>query len=304
MDSLAPHVDEIIVVDTGSSDDTIALAKDRKAKVVEIDWADDFAAARNVALTNVKTDWFLSIDADEELICRRSRADLEELFAATDRVLLDVEDANQGGRVKIPRLFKNIPGSSWIRPVHEALVQPGVLQQAMLDAEQGLYLRHHGYVAEANAHKIARNLRILRRHLETNENEPGSLFFLARECAWCGEFAEGMMAAERLLDVADLHGILLADALALAQWCAVSLGRFSEAVDYGRQARRADVPTAWTEYLLSLAYINAGNRQKAIEAIDRACSLPYPEESMLALTEVWQKKRFELKRGLHATQAR
>ena len=56
---------EKIVVDTGSTDGTVALAEELGAKVSHFDWIDDFAAARNFALRQAKGDWILTLDADE-----------------------------------------------------------------------------------------------------------------------------------------------------------------------------------------------------------------------------------------------
>jgi tetratricopeptide (TPR) repeat protein len=298
LESIRPHVDEIIVADTGSSDDSIEVAERVGAKVIRYDWSDDFASARNAALAHVQTDWFLSIDADEELVCVRSREELNELFQASARVMLDLQDAHSGSMVKLPRLFKMVADIHWQQPVHETLVQPGVDSQVMVDATQGIYLRHHGYRPETNPIKVERNLRILRSHLSRNPDDPGSLFFLARECAWVGEHQEGHDAGERLLATADLEGVLLADALAVTAWCAIYLRNFERAVELMRDARRSDVANAWTEYLLALALANSGNRNKAREAIDRSCSMPYPDQSMLVLTEVWTSKRFVLQRSL------
>lgn len=298
--SLKDHVDAIVVADTGSSDDSVDVAKEAGAQVVDFAWSDDFAAARNAALAKVKTDWFLSIDADEELVCIRSREELNELFSVSSRVLLDLQDAHSGSAIKLPRLFKKVDGTHWAQPVHETLIQPGVEGQISVNAEQGLYLKHYGYTQEANQEKIARNLRILRSHLAGQPSDPGSLFFLARECAWVGEHQEGFDAGNRLLKVAELQGIQLADALAVTAWCAIYLKRFEEAIDLTREARKASVPNVWTEYMLALALLNAGNRGKAREAIDRACAMPFPEESMLVLTEVWTSKRFVLQKHLQA----
>jgi hypothetical protein len=60
-------VDEIVIADTGSKDRTPEIAREYGARVVEIPWKDDFAAARNEALTHVRSEWVLSLDADERL---------------------------------------------------------------------------------------------------------------------------------------------------------------------------------------------------------------------------------------------
>jgi glycosyltransferase involved in cell wall biosynthesis len=65
--SVKPYVDELIVVDTGSTDETIAIAQQYGAKVSHFEWCDDFALARNYACSLASGDWILTLDADEEL---------------------------------------------------------------------------------------------------------------------------------------------------------------------------------------------------------------------------------------------
>lgn len=63
--SVKDFVDHIIIVDTGSTDSTIEIAKQYGAQVFHFDWCDDFSAARNFALKQVKTPWTLTLDADD-----------------------------------------------------------------------------------------------------------------------------------------------------------------------------------------------------------------------------------------------
>ena len=65
--SVCAVADEIVVVDTGSTDDTIAIAKSFDATVVEMKWVDDFAVARNRSIAAATGDWLLHLDADEVL---------------------------------------------------------------------------------------------------------------------------------------------------------------------------------------------------------------------------------------------
>jgi len=67
LSSVRDIVDEMLIADTGSTDDTIAIASQFGARVFSIPWTDDFAAARNLCLAQAKSDWILSLDADEHL---------------------------------------------------------------------------------------------------------------------------------------------------------------------------------------------------------------------------------------------
>jgi glycosyltransferase involved in cell wall biosynthesis len=66
--SVRSLVDQIVIADTGSTDDSIAIAREFGATVVDFPWCDDYAAARNAALDPLTTDWVLSLDADEEVL--------------------------------------------------------------------------------------------------------------------------------------------------------------------------------------------------------------------------------------------
>jgi tetratricopeptide (TPR) repeat protein len=65
LDSVRALVDEMVVVDTGSTDETVAVALARGAKVATFPWIGDFSAARNESLAQVTGDWVLVLDADE-----------------------------------------------------------------------------------------------------------------------------------------------------------------------------------------------------------------------------------------------
>ena len=68
LEAVAPAVDEMIIVDTGSSDATIEIARSFGATVIERDWTGDFSEARNVSLDAATGDWFMYLDADEVLV--------------------------------------------------------------------------------------------------------------------------------------------------------------------------------------------------------------------------------------------
>ncbi len=67
LSSVKDVADEIVIVDTGSTDKTIEIAESFSAKIFHFDWVNDFSAARNFALSKCTGDWILYLDADEEL---------------------------------------------------------------------------------------------------------------------------------------------------------------------------------------------------------------------------------------------
>ena len=70
LDSIRGLADEIVVVDTGSTDDTVAIAQRHGARVSTLVWQDDFSAARNASIELATCDWILVFDADESIAAR------------------------------------------------------------------------------------------------------------------------------------------------------------------------------------------------------------------------------------------
>ena len=170
--SVEPFVDEIFVYDTGSGDSTIEVAKRLGASVISGWWNDDFASARNRALEHVRSDWVLSIDADEMLIGDphrlRSQIDSlghENLLSLTARYRCAVE---LGGDFDSPaiRIFKR--GSAlWKGSIHEELVEvePSFLPPGKVNLETAHILDLSYQDPKTVALKAERNIAICKKEL-------------------------------------------------------------------------------------------------------------------------------------------
>ena len=119
--SVQGFVDEMVVVDTGSSDDTAAIAAGLGAVVHHIDWPGDFAPARNQALQWVSGDWVLVLDADEQLR-PEVREPLRQLMAQPELLLINLLRQELGARQSpysnVSRLFRRHPAIRWSRAYH------------------------------------------------------------------------------------------------------------------------------------------------------------------------------------------
>ena len=87
--SVQGFAEELVVVDTGSTDNTVALAQAMGARVEQIEWPGDFAPARNQALQFVSGDWVLVLDADEQLR-PEAMAPLRALMAQPDVLVINL----------------------------------------------------------------------------------------------------------------------------------------------------------------------------------------------------------------------
>jgi len=148
------YVDEIVVVDTGSEDDTVAIAREFGAILGTFVWCNDFAAARNASLSLATSEWILVLDADEELIVHSPQF-RQELEANPQMLIYNLKrtDVEVAGEQRIPtsplypsRLFRNLPDLKYRFRAHEQLsyreAEPTGQQVGYFPA---LELRHYGY---------------------------------------------------------------------------------------------------------------------------------------------------------------
>ena len=181
LDSLRSLVDEIIIVDTGSSDRTVAIAKKYQARVFHFEWCDDFSQARNYAIAQAKGKWILVIDADEVLE-QSAIATLQDVMQRDDclavNLLRSEIDAKQAPYSLVLRLFRNHPAIKFIGLYHESIDQSVVALQAqepdwqVLNVEVPVLL-HYGYTdSEIQLkHKYEFAKQLMHKHLEAFPND-------------------------------------------------------------------------------------------------------------------------------------
>ena len=181
---LAPYGFEIVLVDTGSTDRTVELAKQYTDRIFHFDWCDDFSAAKNYAMEKASHDWILSIDCDEYI----ELADLSALAAhvksqptAAGRILIRNRFTENGQtayeQVRVSR-FVNRRYFYFEGAIHEQLV-PITAQSASSHAVKYVYdapitVLHVGYDGseEEMREKSKRNIALLERELKAQGPDP------------------------------------------------------------------------------------------------------------------------------------
>ena len=189
--------EEVIVVDTGSADGTVAAAEALGAKVFHFPWRDDFAAARNYAFDQATMDYCLWLDADD-VIEPEDRKKFLELKATlppdTDVVMLPYHAGrDEAGRPTLTyereRLIRRAAGLRWRGAVHEAIAPAGTI--------------HHGDAAVTHRKEgpgdSGRNLRILEGLRARRPLEPREQYYYGRELAFLGREEEAVQALRAFL---------------------------------------------------------------------------------------------------------
>lgn len=287
LDSVAGLVDEIVLVDTGSADHTVSLARSYGARVFRLEWPENFAMARNFSLDQATRQWIFCLDADEEL-APAGRASFRPLLAREGvegylSTILNLVDNPAGEREILRhsslRLFRNRPGYRFRGPLHEEILTSirESSPQAVIAASP-VEIIHHGYTSPAKAarNKAGRNLGILRQALAGN---PGDLFLqynLGLEYWQLGDFPA---AARWLGQVYAGCGREWPHAAALTRnyaICLLELGDPATAVAVLEQGA-ARFP-AYTDlfYLLAVAHRRLGQPEKAVELASRCLELGEP----------------------------
>ena len=167
-------VDEIVVVDTGSTDRTVAIAESFGARVLHSPWDDDFSAPRNVGLQAATGDWILVLDADEFLqpgACERIRELVQNPVASGYHLhFINIYGQNRTLGVMMVRLFRNLPGICYQNIIHEQ-VTPSLQRlgsaQGLLLLSSDVEVEHYGYTNEVmdQRGKNERNERLFKKQL-------------------------------------------------------------------------------------------------------------------------------------------
>jgi glycosyltransferase involved in cell wall biosynthesis len=177
LNSVRGIVDDIVLVDTGSTDSTVTIAKEFGARIFNFNWINDFAAARNFALDQTKKGWILYLDADERL----SQSSLKEIKKITScypgkafHCLVNNLDqtSNLPSIMLYPRLFPANKAVRFSGKVHEQIEYSLQLNKIPIFSS-GIKILHIGYDISKDSLKIKaeRNLQLL---LSENKDNPSA----------------------------------------------------------------------------------------------------------------------------------
>jgi glycosyltransferase involved in cell wall biosynthesis/SAM-dependent methyltransferase len=189
---------QLIVVDTGSSDRTVEIAKEFGAEIHSHKWSNDFSAARNAALEHATGDWVLILDADEELPAAQHAklcADIKNAGVMAYRLPLVNVGQEAEGQSFVPRLFRNAPGAFFVGRIHEQVFPSLVPPCKSWGLKTGMgtaQILHHGYSKETMHGKVARNLPLLRQACEENPHDMNLAMNLGLELVRSEKLAEGL----------------------------------------------------------------------------------------------------------------
>lgn len=239
--SASPFFSQVIIVDTGSTDKTKAIALQRGAEVREITWPDSFAEARNESLRGATGKWIFWMDADDTLPPMSGMAILKAAIKADPSVsgfVLPVrfvdEGPHSGVQVDHVKLFRNLPGLEFEGRIHEQILPS--LRFAMPQgaiARLDAFVLHSGYdtSAEGQAKKNARDKELLSLDLQERPEHPFVLFNLGMTAHYSDEHEEAISWLDKCLSASRQGESHVRKAYALKGISLRRLARNDEAIE-------------------------------------------------------------------------
>ncbi len=287
--SVEPVVDEMIIVDTGSTDRTKEIARAFGAKVYELEWPESFAEARNYSIFKASGQWILVMDADEVL----SSSDYERLarpvkngkpgsaaYSFITRNYIDrpnvegwrendgayaVEEAGIGWfpSQKV-RLFPNDSRIKFENPVHE-FVEPSLIRSGINISSSNVVIHHYGKLDEEKSlFKGETYYNLGKRKLDEMGRNAGALRELAIQAAELKKFDEAVELWKKIILLQPNN----ASAYLNLGHAYLQLGKYEDALLASKKAMELDPKMKEAVHNYSTCELCAGNVQKTIAALE------------------------------------
>ncbi len=205
LDNVRVFAQEIIVVDTGSTDGTNEfLAKQFDVKLISYEWQHDFAQAKNVALQEATGDWLIFTDADEFFFqpvniieylrqLNKQSSDIDVVFCPIDNIDADSNNEIINSDV-VPRIIRNHVGIKYMGAVHEQLTKGREPWQDVkyVVADRQLAIRHTGYSTKVIPFKYQRNYEILQQVMGKSHKPEMYYGFLSESLLGLAKYQEAL----------------------------------------------------------------------------------------------------------------
>ncbi len=249
-------VDEIIIVDTGSSDHTKQIVSEYTKNIYDFKWVDDFSKARNYSFSKAKCDYILWLDADD-ILDKKYQKKLKELKKDLNKDIDIVMMKYQVGDMIFyrERLLKRENNYLWVNPVHEVIVPTGIIVYS------DVTIKH-----QKEAKKIStRNLDIYEKYINNgNDLDARGMFYYGRELYEHGFYQKAISIFKEFLKRDDAWIENQIEACLNICLCLRCIDQYEQGLKYLFQSFVYDIPRS--EIICEIAYHYLINKdyQKAI----------------------------------------
>jgi glycosyltransferase involved in cell wall biosynthesis len=267
--------DELVIVDTGSTDRTVDLAQSLGATVHHFDWIDDFAAARNAAFAHCTGDWILWLDADD-VVPPASQQALRQLKESGlsddwDAVVCNYQiafapDGNCLVSMPRERLIRRACGGQWEFPIHEGHVLP---EGAQVLERLDIAIEHRKpavYVERSSR----RNVEMLAKLVAQGDESPRTWYYYGKELKHHEQWDDAVAAFARHVALNPYPNAAKYQALHMGMVCLMALDCYDEALDWGMRAVQLDSSRAEALTELGVIYYRRQEFARAVPLLTAA----------------------------------
>lgn len=289
LESVKHIMDEIIITDTGSSDNTITIAESYGARVIRYPWQDNFAAARNRGLQEAAYDWILWLDADERLDLQEGKK-LKELLTRDAVTKYNIEALqfilknyidNRVEQMGIFRMVRNRPEYRFTGNIHEQIL-PSMLRlyPNCIVGQVDIHIHHYGYMTQnmVQRQRIERNIRLLLQAQAEDPGNPVHAFYLGIELYRCDKLVQALNHFNILLmNLSGIPDTMIAFAYKLKCLTLQLLDRYEELVHCSEEGLAKFKSFADLYHLKAQGLHALGRTHEAIDVLRQAVQIgPIP----------------------------
>ncbi|MEI6512796.1 MAG: glycosyltransferase [bacterium] len=298
LDSVKGLVDEIVLVDTGSTDKTVEIANKYGAKVFYSDWTNDFSAARNVSLSHATCDWVLVLDADEALDIG-SFPIIEEAisrpqFGGYLTSILSYLNANNKNDVfthPTVRLFRRLSCAKFVGSIHEQVMasinEPG----HQIGFLYGTSILHYGYekTISAERKKNERAIEMLEKEVKKNPDNLFQIFNLANTYYCDKQYVKAIEILSKKAELIPLDWSIAPATYHIWAAALVELHREEEALKVADMASKFSLGMPPLLYLRALSLLRLERYEDALKQIRLIRETNWTSEAVGDLTVMTYK---------------
>lgn len=269
LDSVKDIVSEMIIVDTGSTDRTIEIAKSYGAKVYHFPWINDFASARNETLKYATGDWILYMDADERLHLKEKDYLFKVLNSIPEKIgavlcILESLHAKHNAESEMhrgayPRIFRNYgyPNIRFVGKIHEQ-ISPSIKQLGKEFVDSEIVIEHLGYNRDVDAltEKVKRNYELLLEQVKEEPLNGYAWFQLGQTLGRMNLQNQAIEALEFALETNSLSGPLKASAYATLSQLVGNNGQIDKCLQYAERSLAIAPNQQYARHLKAFALLH------------------------------------------------
>lgn len=278
LESVKGVVDEIVIVDTGSTDKTVEIAREYGAKIYYYEWSKDFSAARNFALEKCTYEWILYLDADERLM-PQSREEVKRIGKQNNNcayycfITNNEEANNQSTLMAYVRYFPNIKDIKFTGKVHEQIV-PALMQKNIKLIKSNIQIEHLGYdiTKDDLKQKAARNLELLLKDYKKNVTSYNE-YQIAQTYGMLEDKEKAVEYFKKAIQDKHLVNEYISFSYRYLSVYECEKGNYSKAMDYIEKGISKDPSQPCNILAAAKIYLIARNFNKVVELYKKAFQL-------------------------------